>query len=98
MAAIRAQSGRLVHTAERASRGALRRSCGQWLLQRPQEWRPALSSGAELRATGQSSARRRRGVLPELHRRAEGRRRPVRRGQPGYGSHLDRDNDGTDCE
>ena len=23
---------------------------------------------------------------------------PVRRGQPGYGSHLDRDNDGVGCE
>lgn len=23
---------------------------------------------------------------------------PVRRGDPGYGSHLDRDNDGTGCE
>jgi len=23
---------------------------------------------------------------------------PVRRGQPGYGSHLDRDNDGIGCE
>lgn len=23
---------------------------------------------------------------------------PIRRGQPGYGSHLDRDNDGVACE
>lgn len=25
-------------------------------------------------------------------------RAPVRRGQPGYGRHLDRDNDGVGCE
>jgi hypothetical protein len=23
---------------------------------------------------------------------------PIRRGQPGYGAHLDRDNDGIACE
>ncbi|MFG2874596.1 excalibur calcium-binding domain-containing protein [Streptomyces sp. NPDC048337] len=30
--------------------------------------------------------------------RTGSRRRPVHRGEPGYGPHLDRDGDGVGCE
>ena len=36
--------------------------------------------------------------LRELHRRSRSWSSPVYRGDPGYGPHLDRDNDGIGCE
>ncbi|MFF8508957.1 excalibur calcium-binding domain-containing protein [Streptomyces sp. NPDC015492] len=33
-----------------------------------------------------------------MHSRSCGRRRPIHAGEPGYGSHLDRDGDGVACE
>ena len=55
---------------------------------------PAAKASSALRAVSSSSTRE---FANCSQARAAGAA-PVRRGDPGYGSHLDRDNDGVGCE
>ncbi|HSM53572.1 MAG TPA: excalibur calcium-binding domain-containing protein [Erythrobacter sp.] len=60
---------------------------------------PAASLAPAQRALGNAAANRGAAVFYRncSEARAAGAT-PVRRGDPGYGSHLDRDNDGSGCE
>lgn len=54
-------------------------------------------SGSSTRNTGVGVVSRSRSFRNCAAARAAGAA-PVRRGEPGYGAHLDRDNDGVGCE
>lgn len=55
-------------------------------------------NGGARRATPPSTARSSGGAYANCAAARAAGAAPVRRGQPGYGSHLDRDNDGVGCE
>ena len=56
------------------------------------------SSNALQQDFGSSSAGSARGSFRNCSEARAAGAAPVRRGDPGYGSHLDRDNDGIGCE
>ena len=65
-----------------------------------QSYRPPSQQPSQLAPTGQPSRtdyQGRRAFANCAEARAAGAA-PVRRGDPGYGPHLDRDNDGIGCE
>jgi len=55
-------------------------------------------SAAPARAYGLVSAPRRSGAYANCSAARAAGAAPVRRGDPGYGAHLDRDGDGVGCE
>ncbi|MFD8243694.1 excalibur calcium-binding domain-containing protein [Nocardia sp. NPDC059691] len=55
---------------------------------------PEQSAAAEQPATASAPG----SLLQELHGGPHAGKAPLRRGQPGYAPHLDRDNDGIACE
>ncbi|WP_203415161.1 excalibur calcium-binding domain-containing protein [Pseudoxanthomonas suwonensis] len=86
-----------------------RRPQQQGLPQRPQErWLPlpprsaaGAQSASQAQAVRATPAKAAPGSGRTYRNCAEARAAgaaPVRRGEPGYGTHLDRDNDGVGCE
>jgi len=59
--------------------------------------RASSSYGSSLAPSG-SGGRRSSGAYANCTEARAAGAAPVRRGDPGYGSHLDRDNDGIGCE
>lgn len=55
-------------------------------------------SATPSRPVRQAFASRSGGAFPNCSAARAAGAAPVRRGDPGYGSHLDRDNDGIGCE
>jgi hypothetical protein len=56
------------------------------------------SASSASRSLGLVSSTRGRGAFANCTAARVAGAAPVRRGDPGYGSHLDRDNDGVGCE
>ncbi|RYG98481.1 MAG: excalibur calcium-binding domain-containing protein [Alphaproteobacteria bacterium] len=59
---------------------------------------PAAPSAPRQNLAPSSVAPRRQGAFANCAAARAAGAAPVRRGDPGYGSHLDRDNDGVGCE
>ena len=59
---------------------------------------PGASLAPARRAPFNAAARRGATVFGSCSQARAAGAAPVRRGDPGYGSHLDRDNDGVGCE
>ncbi|KRG71683.1 excalibur calcium-binding domain-containing protein [Pseudoxanthomonas dokdonensis] len=77
------------------------RKTGDYHCHRQAGTRPASPSPAASPAASELAARPARASTTAYANCAEARAAgaaPVRRGQPGYGAHLDRDNDGIGCE
>ena len=75
-----------------------RRNGGYHCHRAPATSAPAASLAPARRAQGTAAARPGATVFGNCSQARAAGAAPVRRGDPGYGSHLDRDNDGIGCE